>query len=155
MKLLKSLLLLAGLSLMAASCTKEYYTEEYYSGSQITSYVYEIQPSEWQTESASDGRNYLYAEIENPDITDELVNNGMITSSVYYVYNQEKNLGSWNDLPYVFPCTINDSTVVGENIRYEYEPGYITFVIEDLNGLTPEQMKGSITFKVNVAEDKR
>ena len=159
MKLKNTLFLLFTLPLFS-SCTKEYITEEYVTknveaGTQVFTYNYEVVPNDWKLEHADDGRNYLYAEFENRDLTERVLSEAAVTGSVYYTYNISEDLKSWNNLPYVLPYKTKNDTVIGEVIRFEYEPKRITFVIEDLTGNDPEPMVNPITFKVNVVTNAK
>ncbi len=142
---------------LATSCTEEYVTREYITqeiGSQVYTYVYDVYPNDWKLEQAEDGRNYLYAEFENVDLTPRIAEKGVVMASVLYIYNEQKGLKSWNNLPYVFPFTTKDNEVIGENIRFEYEPQIVTFVIEDLDGKNPEEVLNTMTFKVSLIDKK-
>ena len=80
---------------------------------------------------------------------------GTVQAYVYVIYNKDKNLGSWNPLPYLYPLEIlkadNTIEIAPENLRFEFEPGVITFVIQDLDGFDPEQITNSMTIKVCVS----
>ncbi|MBP5456782.1 MAG: hypothetical protein J6Y37_09795 [Paludibacteraceae bacterium] len=154
---LKGIISLMSLLALATSCTEEYVTREYITqeiGSQVYTYVYDVLPKDWRIENATDGRNYLYAEFENMDLTTRIAEKGVVMASVLYTYNQDKGLQSWNNLPYVFPFTTKDGEVIGENIRFEYEPQRVTFVIEDLDGKDPEEVLNTMTFKVSLIDKK-
>jgi hypothetical protein len=154
----KNFLLLSMLvSLLAlnTSCHKEYVTEEYYQGAQVYTLEYTIQPNEWQLDDNGE-RPYLYVIVDNRDITDAVMKNGAVLGYMWNTYNQEENLSSWNTLPYVYPYvyqTDEGSTAVGENIRFEYEPGTVTFVIEDLDAVTPGPVLDPMTFKIVVVKN--
>lgn len=146
--------MLLGLPLFA-SCTKEYITEEYINkevtdGTQVKTFIYEVEPKQWKMEHADDGRNYFYAEFENHDITDRVLHDGYVTGAVLYTYNITDDLSSWNNMPYVLPYKTKNDSVIGEVIRFEYEKNYLTFVIEDLTGCDPDSVTSPFTFKVNV-----
>ena len=48
----------------------------------------------------------------------------------------------------------NTSTmIVPENIRFEWETGLVTFIIQDLDGFDPLEMNSSLTFRVTVFKD--
>ena len=156
-KLLFLIPILATLAL-SQGCT----TKEYYQGSQVYTRMYNIAPSQWERnegENKQGGYNYLYATVSNPDITNAVIEGGTVQAYVYLVYNFEENLCSWNPLPVVVPIEITkkDDTgaiisydVVAENTRFEFEPGSVTFVIQDLDGYDPEDIKNAMTFKVCV-----
>ena len=157
---LKTLLLSAIVAGFATSCTKEYVTKEeyitenHYDGAQIFTQEYTIEPNEWVLDQYDDGRPYLYVEINNAKITDEVMNYGVVLGYIWYTYNIESNFSSWNTLPYVFPLYIEKYDVtVPENIRFEYEKGKVTFVIEDLDSENPELPGGPLIFKVAVIKN--
>ncbi|MBP5584017.1 MAG: hypothetical protein J6X43_08715 [Bacteroidales bacterium] len=165
MKLLRTLLIgtiTIGTSLLTTSCNKEYITEEYitkeYYGSKVYTCEYSIKRNDWQVGTYDDGRKYLYATCENPDITDNVMNNGAVLAYYWFTYNAETNSCSWNLLPYVFPYLYTDkesgeTRVVGENFRFEYEKGVITFVVEDLDSWQPDDMGDETIFKAVVIEN--
>lgn len=149
---------------MATSCekqyvTKEYITEEYYNveGAKVYSYEYTIRPNEWQTGDNGTGRNYLYVECPNTDITENVMNNGAVLAYVWLIYNNNTGDASWNLMPYVYPYSYtnaeSNTAWVGENIRYEYENERITFLIEDLDGVLPDEMTDDMIFKVVIVEN--
>ncbi len=158
MAIRKAALLMLGLPLFA-SCTKEYVTEEYITkevvgGNDVKTYFYDVVPNDWKVEHADDGRVYLYADFENRELTDQIADGGMVTGSVLYTYNIGENLQSWNNMPYILPYKTKNDSIIGEVIRFEYEPQHITFVIEDLTGKEPEPMVNNITFKVSFVSNQ-
>ena len=148
-------------TMLTTSCEKEYITEEYitkeYYGSKVYTREYVIKQKDWKEGSFDDGRIYLFAECDNPDITENVMNNGAVLGYYWLTYNIEKNYSSWNLMPYVYPyITVNDKdekVVVGENFRLEYETGLVTFVVEDLDGVKPDDMGEETIFKVVVIEN--
>lgn len=146
---------------LTTSCEKEYITEEYitkeYYGSQVHTREYVIKKADWQVGDFDDGRIYLYAECDNPDITENVMNNGAVLGYFWLTYNPKENFSSWNLMPYVYPyITVNDKDeqiIRGENFRIEYETGIVTFVVEDLNGVQPDEMGDETIFKVVVIEN--
>ena len=146
---------------LTTSCEKEYITEEYitkeYYGSKVYTREYVIKQKDWKEGTFDDGRIYLYAEFDNPDITENVMNNGAVLGYYWLTYNTEKNYSSWNLMPYVYPyITVNDKdekVIVGENFRLEYETGLVTFVVEDLDGVKPDDMGEETIFKVVVIEN--
>ena len=164
MKKIKLLTVLAVASIAFSGCTKEYITEEVthqhtYYGSQVSTYVYTITPSQWLRNEGNlnpGGYNYLYATFQNSDITANVVNNGSGTADVYLIYNEQLNLGSWNPLPYVYPLEVNTDNgivVVPENIRFEWNENEVTFIIQDLDGYDPEDMISNLTVRVTVTRN--
>ena len=159
MKLFKLFLPLLAISALATGCTKEYYTI----GSQVYTHQYTVTPSQWtrnQGNNLPGADNYLYASFENADITAEAVESGTVQAFVYNTYDQQHNLGAWNTLPFVYPLEVyvtNDSgeqelVIVPENLRFEWEQGKVTFIIQDLDGYDPEDMVSTITVKVSVTK---
>ena len=156
-KLLFLIPILATLAL-SQGCT----TKEYYQGSQVYTRMYNVKPADWgrnQGENEQGALNYLYATVSNPDITNAVIEGGTVQAYVYIIYNVSENLGSWNPLPVVVPIeitkkdesgTVISYDVVAENTRFEFEPGSVTFVIQDLDGFDPEDIVNAMTFKVCV-----
>ncbi len=161
MKKLKLFALLAVVAATLSGCTDEYY--EYY-GAQVLTHTYEITPGQWsrlEGQNMPGSENYLYATFENSDITKSVIANGTVTADVWAIYDRSNNLGSWHPLPYVYPLevsvTYDDGTtgigVVAETIRFEWEPGKVTFIIQELDGWDPEDMINPITIRVNVTSN--
>lgn len=150
--------------ILTASCTKEYITY----GSQVRTHEYEITPSQWMRNEGNNlpgSDNYLYAEFANADITADVMNGGgTVQAFVYNIYNVAENLGSWNTLPFVYPLEVvvfneetlqNETIIVPENMRFEWENGKVTFIIQDLDGYDPEDMVSTIHVKVSVTKNMR
>ncbi|MCQ2297345.1 MAG: hypothetical protein MJZ51_01855 [Bacteroidales bacterium] len=107
------------------------------------SYEYDVYPNNWITQA---GLNYYYATFANSDITPSVAANGMV---VAYVLED----GRWNQLPYVFPYySAAENATWGENIRFDWRTGEVTFIIQDLDGGLPEGMESidPMRFKVCV-----
>lgn len=159
MKLFKSFLPIVVLAALSTGCTKEYIT---YS-SQVYTHEYEVTPSQWTRNEGANmpgAYNYLYASFENADITGDVVANGTVQAYVYNVYDNQHNLGAWNTLPFVYPLEVyvtgedgeTEMIVVPENLRFEWEEGKVTFIIQDLDGYDPEDMVSTIHIKVCVTK---
>ncbi len=159
MKLFKLFLPMLTVAALATGCTKEYYTI----GSQVYTHEYTITPAQWtrnQGPNNPGADNYLYASFQNADITADVMNNGTVQAFVYNVYDRQNNLGAWNTLPFVYPLEVyvpnneggTDLVVVAENLRFEWEQGKVTFIIQDLDGVDPENMISTITVKVSVTK---
>ena len=62
---------------LTTSCEREYitkeYISEYYNGAKVYTREYAIQGKDWQVGHYDNGRTYLYAECDNPDITDNVM----------------------------------------------------------------------------------
>lgn len=149
MKKIKTLPLVLLAGILMAGCTKEYVTF----ASQTVSYEYTIVPAQWERNQGANnpgGENYLYATFNNSDITPDVMQNGMVSADVFLIYDSQHNYGAWNPLPYVYPLELNTGTIVPENIRFEWEQGRVTFIIQDLDGYDPEDMVSTIQVRVNV-----
>ena len=163
MKLLKLFIPALAIISLAQGCTKEYITKEYitYNGSQVYARDYTVKPIDWKRNEGENNPgfdNYLYAEFDNVDITENVVENGTVQAYIYTIYDVKNNLGSWNPLPYVYPLEIattdenGDPTIViaPENTRFDYNVGKITFIIQDLDGYDPEDITNEMSIKVCV-----
>ena len=164
MKYLKLFIPAIAILSLLQGCTKEYVTKQYitqeYNGAQVLARDFTIKPSDWlrnEGENNPGYDNYLYAEFDNPDITQDVVDNGTVQAFIYTIYNVSQNLGSWNPLPYIYPLEIKTVTgdeeeivIVPENTRFEYNTGVVTFIIQDLDGFDPEDITNSMTIKVCV-----
>ena len=143
---------------LATGCTKEYYTY----GAQVYTHQYTIIPAQWvRNQGPIPGAdNYLYASFENADITPDVMENGTVQAYVYNTYDLQNNLGAWNTLPFVYPLEVyvpndnggSDLIIVPENLRFEWEEGKVTFIIQDLDGYNPEAMISTISVKVCVTK---
>ena len=120
------------------SCEREYFGDSNTRVMQKTIYW-----NQW----VDDGQtNYLYCELEWPALTTEVLTYGSITA---YVYDGDYQ----NPLPYVIPISYDLGggvyDVVPENLRYDLQPGKITFIMQDLDGNMPAGITNSapITFR--------
>lgn len=165
MKYLKLFIVAAAALGIFSACTKEYITKEYITnvnGAQIFVKDYTINPSDWQLieTNVPGSDNYYYCDCNNEDITDEVIALGTVHAYIYTVYDAAKNLGSWNPLPFVYPLeivTTDDSgneevVIVAENTRFDYQKGLITFILQDLDGYSPEQIINSMSIRVCVTK---
>ena len=163
MKITKLFIPAIALAALLCGCTKEYITNEYYQGSKVYARDFTVKPSDWQVNYTDGGTiaredNYLWAEFDNPDITQNAVDNGTVQAFIYTIYDVTNNLGSWNPLPYVYPLlieekengTVVNSYIVGENTRFEYNVGKVTFIIQDLDGINPVDIANSMSIKLCV-----
>ena len=162
MKLKKLILPLLAIFMLATGCTKEE-IHNYY-GAQVETYQFNITPAEWyrnEGENLPGANNYLYCTKELKAINNEVFNNGTVQAYAWNIYDPAHNLGAWNLLPFVYPLEVyvtnDDNTVsrviVPENLRFEWEKGQITFIIQDLDGFDPEDMISTISFKVCVTRN--
>ena len=161
MKLFKLFLPMLAVAALASGCTKEYYT--IVNGADVYTHQYTITPGQWtrnEGQNMPGSYNYLYASFQNADITADVMQNGSVVAYVYDVYDAANNQGAWNMLPYIIPIEIHEQDdsgewndfVVAENIRFEWEEGKVTFIIQDLDGWDPTNMTSNITVKVCVTK---
>lgn len=159
MKLIKLFLPMVVLTVLATGCKKEYITY----GTEVYTHEYKVTPAQWTRNTGNNlpgGNNYLYASFQNADIDAGVMENGTVNAYVYNVYDVANNLGAWNTLPFVFPLEVTEDdgtgnprlVIVPENIRFEWELGKVTFIIQDLDGYDPEDMNMTINFKVSVSK---
>jgi hypothetical protein len=170
MKFLKLFIPAIALAALFSGCTKEYITNEYYQGAKVYARDYTVKPTDWMV-NHDDGDvtaredNYLWAEFDNPDITQDVVDNGTVQAFIYTIFDATNNLGAYNPLPYVYPLLIEEkdntgavinSYIVGENTRFDYrydsaaKVGKVTFTIQDLDGINPVNITNSMSIKVCV-----
>ncbi len=152
MRIVKLFVACAAAAVALCGCTKE----EYY-GSQMFSRDYVVTPSQWQRNEGANNpgsENYLWADLQNTDITQAVVDGGAVQAFIYNIYDSYNNLGAWNTLPYVYPLEVyengTDLVIVPENIRFEWERGKVTLIIQDLDGFDPENMVSTINVRVCV-----
>ena len=138
-------------ALMTTSCEKQYITEEYvtekhyneYYGSKVYTREYIIVKEDWKSAEYADG-------------TENVMETGAVLGYFWFTYDAKTNSSSWNLLPYVYPYLYEndqkETAVVGENIRLEYETGRVSFIVEDLDGILPDEMGDELYFKVVVID---
>lgn len=162
MKLMKLFLPMLAIAMLATGCTKEYVTNTY--GSQIQTYQFNITPSEWQRVAGDNlpgSQNYLYCTKSLDAIDQYVFDQGTVQAFAWNVYDPSTNTGAWNTLPFIYPLEILvqddlgniDMVVVPENLRFEWELGKVTFIIQDLDGYDPEDMVSTISIKVCVSSN--
>ena len=134
-------------------CTKEYYTQ----GCAVYVKDYNVYPKDWNKNEGTElpgSDNYFYATFENNYIDKEVIAVGTVHAYIYAIYDAGNNLGSWNPLPFVYPVqyvdTEGNKSLVPENIRFEYEEGKVTFVLQDLDGFDAEAITNSMSIRVCV-----
>jgi hypothetical protein len=162
MKLKKFILPMLTLVLLASGCTKEYV----YNGSQVQTIRFNITPSEWRLNEGQykpGANNYLYCTKDIPAINSEVFNYGNVQAYVWNVYDGQNNLGAWNTLPFVYPLEVyvnnDDGTqsmvIIPENLRFEWELGKVTFIIQDLDGYDPLALGDgqTLSFKVSISHN--
>ncbi|MBR0301393.1 MAG: hypothetical protein IJQ93_13905 [Bacteroidales bacterium] len=159
MKFFKIFLPAVAVLALAQSCiTDKYITEQtIVQGVGIFSRTYVVKPGDWARNEGDNNPgsdNYLYANFENPDITRTVIENGTVQAFIYVIYNAAEQLGAWNPLPFSYPMELIDESnklfIAPEVIRFEFEPGRVTFILQDLDGIDPENITNDMTIMVHV-----
>ena len=147
-----SLFIVASVMLFSGCTDENYYTtEEYYTTcdhdyAAVDAYYDTVSPSEWLSESGSDGP-YLYAVRKFPEVTANVINNGFVFC--YLIEN-----GRDNPLPYIRPWDFNSfNEPYSQTVRFNTEPGKITFIIEASDLDYPNRPSGNMEFKVIVIQN--
>lgn len=137
-KILMATLVTALLALTATSCNKEVAFES----TNTRVMQNEVKWYDW-----SNGGNYMYVTFDWDAITNDVLNYGTVDA---YVYEN----GRQCPLPYAYPMgqvSYDDGTVdyLIEQLRYDLEPGKITFIMQDLDGNLPEGLENTapLTFR--------
>ncbi len=137
-KILLASLALALFALTATSCNKEVSFE-----SMNTRVMQnEVYWNQWRTEG-----NHLAITFDWDAITTDVLNYGTVDAYVYEGSHQ-------CPLPYAYPMgqvSYDDGTFdyLVEQLRFDVEPGKITFIMQDLDGNLPEGLENSapLTFR--------
>ena len=87
-----------------------------------------VSARDWQ-----EADNYYFATYDCSSLTKDVDSYGAVI--VYYYDDQ----GRWNMLPYTTPYYSSDQDDTwAENLRFDWELGKITFILQDLDGGLPE-----------------
>lgn len=160
MKKCRIILPLLAVAMLFSGCTKEIITY----GSQVSTYRYNVTPSQWKVNQGANepgSDNYLYCELDVPGIDKQVFDYGTVQAYVWNIYDVSNNLGAWNTLPFVYPLELyvpndeggQDLIVVPENMRFEWEMGKVTLIIQDLDGYDPSRIAETISVKVCVTRN--
>lgn len=143
------MLALALLGLGASSCNRE---EISFESSNSRAMEEEVYFSQWRryAELNNDGDTvvrYLYVSYDWDAISSDVLNYGTVAA---YVTEYQSTIQ--NQLPYVYPmgwATYPDgsSHYLVENLRYDIEPGKITFIMQDLDGEWPQGLENTPPLK--------
>ena len=134
-------------SLLAAGCTKEYVTKEYYEetiiqGTEMTMLDFNVRSANWQIR---DG--YFEAVLEVPEITADVVNKGHVQVSRLYNDNGVK---TWTPLP---AMRVSVEELDGEDFYYttytdfEWSVGFVHIFVTTTDLFTGDN-PGDISFRV-------
>ena len=147
MRITNILLPLTGACLLAAGCTKEYITNEYYDetiikGTEMTMLDFNVRSSNWLER---DG--YFEAILEVPEITADVVNDGHVQVSRLY---NDGGVMTWTPLP---AMRVGVDQIDGQDFYYttytdfEWSVGYVHIFVTTTDlytGINP----GDISFRV-------
>lgn len=92
----------------------------------------------------AEDENYYFATFDCSSLTKDVDDYG---AAIVYLYED----GRWNLLPYVRPYYSDEmDDTWAENIRFDWEHGKITFIVQDLDGGLPEniQLMPDLYFKI-------
>lgn len=143
-KHLKKLLLLplVAMTMLFSGCGPEV---------ELRTTYFTVNPGDWQRMVADvvdgDEYGYAYAECAFPELTQNVIDGGAVM--VYYI----DAAGFDNQLPYLLPYYDNGNGPYFENIRYDLQPGCITFIVQQNDNivLTPSV---KMAFKVCVFQNR-
>ena len=96
-----------------------------------------------------------------PAIDEDVFKNGTVQAYVWNVYDVSQNLGAWNLLPFVYPLEVylpndqggQDLVMVPENMRFEWEKGAVTLIVQDLDGYRPVEIAETLSFRISVIKN--
>lgn len=138
----KFILALAVLPFLLAGCTKETIVQHVYQGC-VESFYIDVEPRHWVD---NPGLTYIYATFVAPEITADVINNGIVVA--YYIDGDGRD----NMLPYLLPYRDgNTGSLYYENVRFDMSQGQITFIIQD-SDFYPATVNHLMKFKVSVAK---
>lgn len=160
MKVRNLIIPMVAMLMLMAGCGKEHYAV-------VDTYQFNVNPADWMRNEGANlpgANNYLYCDVTLPAIDQEVFQNGTVQVYCWNVYDTQNNLGAWNTLPFVYPLEVyvtdeitheTNRIIVPENLRFEWELGKLTLVIQDLDGYDPESMElaGPISFKVAITRN--
>lgn len=136
---MKKLIFMMALSIMVlVSCEREHYCDCNNNNVPsntvaLSTFYIDVKPENW--EEYDDAEKYVYASFDAPEITENVINNGLVVA--YFVDRKyvdeeyEEYIEYNNQLPYVFPVVTSTSDTIYENMRFDYTREEITFIIED------------------------
>ncbi len=137
----KATFILPLLMTIVMSCGLTSCSDEYFGDSNTRVMEATVFRNQW----CDDGSGYLWCSFDWNALTVDVLNYGNISA---YVYDGNRQC----PLPHVVPITytFDDGSydIVTENIRYDFEPGKITFIMEDHDGALPENINTDLTFRV-------
>ena len=147
MRITSILLPLMAASLLAAGCTKEYVTKEYYEetiiqGTEMTMLDFNVRSANWQIR---DG--YFEAVLEVPEITADVVNKGHVQVSRLY---NDTGVKTWTPLP---AMRVSVEELDGEDFYYttytdfEWSVGFVHIFVTTTDLFTGDN-PGDISFRV-------
>jgi len=110
-----------------------------------TSYLVDVPANSWRLNDNSDGV-YFWSAWNMPALTQEVLDRGVVLA--YFWDGAHDNM-----LPYIRPYMEQDGYQYFENIRFDYERGKITFIIEPNDFVEPYPITRAMNFKVVVLQN--
>lgn len=140
--------LIAAGVLLATGCTKEYYTEEYtiYEGLDMTLIDFNVKSANWQiwdVPNGNDDEGYFEAVLEVPEITQEVVDQGVVM--VYRRYDENV----WTPLPAMRTEKTEDGLYYTTYVDYEWQKGQISIFVT-ASDLFAGENPGNMSFRVAI-----
>ena len=134
------------LSIIAAAISL---TSCHLDGATVRTEDYTIEPTAWIENAGSLASDtYYYITCEADFISKSACEDGTVNAYLWLPGTK-----TWTPLPYVTLYMVSQgmgSVPVAENIRFEYAPGEVTFIVQDMNGNLPVLMVDALTFRVAV-----
>ena len=156
MKAQRLLLLLLAATTLFSSCTKRYYNETIVEGTQLKHYMYDIKYQDWDKIEVLDDGFILSVQLNVPNITASVVQNGNIMVSRQLT--GDNNQTYWTPLPVVRAEAENFGTdnviLYSTYLDYEWTEGkvFIYFTATDFYVDPDRQYWPNMVLKVTVME---
>lgn len=142
------LFLLVPALLLVSACTKKYYTEQYtiVEGLDMTLIDFNVKSANWQiwdVPNGNDDEGYFEAVLEVPEITQEVVDQGVVM--VYRRYDENV----WTPLPAMRTEKTEDGLYYTTYVDYEWQKGQISIFVT-ASDLYAGENPGNMSFRVAI-----
>ena len=116
------------MTMLLSSCTKEYYTEG--DSLSIKTIIGNVAHGAWGY-SNTENNNYFYATISVPEITKDVLHNGVV--KVYRVYNFNQSNETHTELPFLLQSELIDENTdekffLTSEVTAEISAGQVTII---------------------------
>ena len=116
------------MTMLLSSCTKEYYTEG--DSLSIKTIIGNVAQGAWGY-SNTENNNYFYATISVPEITKDVLHNGVV--KVYRVYNFNQSNETHTELPFLLQSELIDENTdekffLTSEVTAEISAGQVTII---------------------------